>query len=219
MDFYELAKNRYSERKFSDRLVEQDKLDRILDIGRLGPTAGNTQPQRFYLIRTKEAMERAESVMMTPMFGAQVAILVCYDMNRAWKNQFEKAMPHYHSAEQDSAIAGATMMYEAEELGLHSIWMRGFDSGRIREIFALPENIIPAFVLAIGYASEKSKPAAMHGKRLPIEEYVTELCPEGEATTSFKKETFREAVRAGRGGEHIFRKIIGKTMGNGEKKK
>lgn len=214
MDFYDLAKNRYSERKFSDRPVEQDKLDRILDIGRLGPTAGNTQPQRFYLIRTKDAMERAESVMMTPMFGAPVSILVCYDMKRAWKNQFEKAIPNYHSAEQDSAIAGATMMYEAEELGLHSIWMRGFDSGRIREIFGLPENIIPAFVLAIGYASEKSKPAAMHGKRLPIEEYVTELCPEGAGSVKYKKETFRTAMKKHRGGEYVLRKLINKAVGN-----
>ena len=218
MDFYELAKNRYSERKFDSRPIEQEKLDKILDAGRLGPTAGNTQPQRFYILRTQEAMERATSVMMTPMFGAPVAILVCYDMKRAWKNQFEKAISNYHSAEQDAAIAGTTMMYMAEELGIHTIWMRGFDSGRIREVFDLPENMIPAFILALGYPSEQSKPAGMHFKRLPIEEYVSELCPEGEETIAFKKETFREAIKAGRGGEHIFRKLTNAAIGNEKKK-
>ena len=53
MDFLELAQNRYSERYFDIRPVEQEKLDRILEAGRIVPTACNYQPQKFYLIRSK----------------------------------------------------------------------------------------------------------------------------------------------------------------------
>ena len=62
MDFLELAKNRYSERYFDPRPVEREKLDRILEAGRVVPTACNYQPQRFYLIRSEEAMKKLKTV-------------------------------------------------------------------------------------------------------------------------------------------------------------
>lgn len=45
MDFLELVKKRYSVRKFSDKKVEQSKLDLILEAERVAPTAVNYQPQ------------------------------------------------------------------------------------------------------------------------------------------------------------------------------
>ena len=57
MDFLELAKRRYSERRFDPRPVEQEKLDRILEAGRVVPTAHNNQPQRIYVLRSPEALE------------------------------------------------------------------------------------------------------------------------------------------------------------------
>ena len=47
MDFLELARERYSERFFDSRPIEQEKLDRILEAGRVVPTACNYQPQKF----------------------------------------------------------------------------------------------------------------------------------------------------------------------------
>jgi nitroreductase len=44
MDFLELAKERYSVRKFSDKKVEQEKLDLILEAGRIAPTAAPENP-------------------------------------------------------------------------------------------------------------------------------------------------------------------------------
>ena len=62
MDFLELAKNRYSERFFDPRPIEQEKLDKILEAGRVVPTACNYQPQHFYVIRTKEALAALKQV-------------------------------------------------------------------------------------------------------------------------------------------------------------
>ena len=58
MSFMELAKNRYSERYFSSRPVEDEKLAQILEAGRIAPTGCNYQPQRIYVIRSREAMEK-----------------------------------------------------------------------------------------------------------------------------------------------------------------
>jgi len=52
----ELAKNRYSERFFDPKPVEQEKLDKILEAGRIVPMACNCQPQKFYLIRIQKSI-------------------------------------------------------------------------------------------------------------------------------------------------------------------
>ena len=56
MDFMELIKKRYSVRKFQDRIVENEKIQMILEAGRLAPTACNNQPQRILILNSKEAL-------------------------------------------------------------------------------------------------------------------------------------------------------------------
>jgi len=171
MDFLEIVKKRYSERYFSNKPIEQEKLDKILEAGRVVPTACNYQPQKFYVLKSKKALELAATVT-SYTYNAPLVILVCYDMNEVWKNKREEG---YNSGEQDIAIAATTMMYEAETLGIHTLWIRGFDSKVAVETFKLSENLVVGMMLALGYPSEKSKPSDWHFKRKPMEEMVTEL--------------------------------------------
>ena len=67
------------------------------------------------------------------------------------------------------------MMYEAEELGIHTIWIRGFDSQTVSEAFGLPDNMVPVMMLGLGYPTAQSKPNAWHYQRMPIEEMAAEL--------------------------------------------
>ncbi len=76
---------------------------------------------------------------------------------------------------QDAAIVAATMMYEAEEIGVHNVWLRGFDSKVVAETFDLPENCVPVMMFAMGYPAEETKPSDWHFMRKPIEETVTVL--------------------------------------------
>ena len=174
MEFLELAKNRYSERFFDPRPIEQEKLDRILEAGRIVPTACNYQPQRFYVLRSEKALATLKQV--TPFhYHAPLVILVCYDAKTVWRNPGDRYYRDYNSGEQDASIAATTMMYEAEELGVHTIWVRGFDSQTVVEAFDLPEHMNPVMMLGLGYPSEKAKPNAWHIKRMPIEEMASEL--------------------------------------------
>ena len=174
MTFMELAKNRYSERFFDPRPVEDEKLQQILEAGRIVPTACNYQPQRFYVMRSPEALTKVKAV--TPFhYNAPLVLLVCYDLNTVWKQPGDRMFRNYNSGEQDASIAATTMMYEAEELGIHNVWLRGFDAKTVSEVFGLPENITPVMMFAMGYPSERSKPNAWHFKRMPLEDFVTEL--------------------------------------------
>ncbi len=152
MDFLELTKQRYSERFFdSTKMVEQEKLDRILEAGRQAPTAANKQPQRLYILKSKEALQKAQSASFSSLYNAPVVVLVCYDLDSTWHNQRETLLPDYNSGEQDCAIVATQMMYAAEEIGVHTIWIRGFDAGVLQKALDLPANMIPAMMLPLGF--------------------------------------------------------------------
>ena len=169
MDFLELARNRYSERSFDSKPLEDEKLYKILEAGRIAPTACNNQPQRFFVLKSEEALKKAATLTYT--YNAPVVILVCYLNAEAWHSPFDD----FCSGDMDCSIAASSMMFEAEDLGVHSIWLRGFDAGKVQEAFALPDATVPSLMLALGYPSKNSKPHKLHGQREPLEEFVVEL--------------------------------------------
>ena len=171
MTFLDLAKQRYSERYFDSKPIEKEKLERILEAGRVAPTGCNYQPQRVYVIQSAEAMKKAIGTKAS-LCDCPVVLLVCYDSNEVWKNPRDRYFENYNCGEQDGSIVAANMMYEAEELGVHSLWIRGFDAQEVIDVFSLPENHIPVMMLALGYPSDKSHPAHLHEKRKALEETV-----------------------------------------------
>ena len=158
MDFLELAKARYSVRSYSDKAVEEDKLDRIIEAGMAAPTAKNLQPVRIYVMKSAEAMEKMNGLTRC-IFGAPAALLVCYSEKEAWHSPFNE---EYNSGEMDASIILTHMMLEAWNLGIGSCWVGLFDHNEAARVFDLPEEIRPVAIMPLGYAAEGSKPAQMH---------------------------------------------------------
>ena len=80
MELEEVFEKRFSARRYNDRKVEKEKLEEILNAGRIAPTACNNQPQRFLIVESEEAIQKLDSV--TAMrYGAPCVIIVCSDMN------------------------------------------------------------------------------------------------------------------------------------------
>ena len=57
-NFLTLAERRYSVRKFSQAEIEKTKLEYILRAGQVAPTACNNQPQKVYVLKTPQALEK-----------------------------------------------------------------------------------------------------------------------------------------------------------------
>lgn len=168
MDFETVIKERFSVRKFSQKEIEKEKLDKILEAGRIAPTAVNFQPQRVYVIQSKEAKEKLKTICKMT-FDAPVILLACADTNVSWKSRYEE----YDSAEMDVSIVGVQMMLEAWNLEIGSCWVRAFNSNEVKELFNLPENIKPIFMLPIGYIADDCMPnEKLHYTRNKIEEMV-----------------------------------------------
>lgn len=167
MEFAELIKNRYSVRKFDGRKVEGALVEKILDAGRIAPTARNTQPQRVIVVDTEDAM--AKFRQCTPYdFGAQTALIVCYDKEGVWKHPYDGTDGGYI----DASIVATHMMLMAVELGLGTTWLGHFDPKKVTELFGLPENIVPVCLFPLGYAADDATPSERHGVRKSLAETV-----------------------------------------------
>ncbi len=173
MEFLDLAKERYSVRKFADTPVENEKLQKVLEAGHVAPTACNFQPQRIYVLKSEEALSKVRSVT-TNAYNAPIVLMVCYDKNISWKGtRFNE--PNYDVGETDACIVTTHMMLQAQALGLGTLWARGYCTQNLIDAFELPENIVPVCLLDLGYPAEDAKPGPWHTQRKPLEETVTEL--------------------------------------------
>lgn len=168
-DFLQLACERYSVRKYSDKPIEDDKLEQILKAGQVGPTANNFQPQRIFVIKSDEALEKVRS--FTPYcFNAPLVLMICYDKNVSWN-----AIDGHDSGIDDATIAITQMMLEAWDLGIGSVWVRGYDKRELDKLFDLPDNLVSVALLPIGYPSPESKPSPLHSRNIDMDDLVTYL--------------------------------------------
>ncbi len=167
MDFLSLAKQRYSVRKFSDKPVEQEKLDMILQVAQLAPTACNYQPQRILVLKSPTALEKLK-LCTKYHFNAPLALLVCYDKDKSWKRTFD----HEDSGQIDASIVTTHMMLQATEMGLGTTWVGSFDPKVAREELQLSQNLVPVAILPLGYPAEDAAPAPGHSKRESVDKLV-----------------------------------------------
>lgn len=165
MEFEKVIEDRKSTRKFSDRRVEKDKLEKILNAGRIAPTAKNLQPFKIYVIESDEGLEKLDKATRC-RYGAKTVLLVCGDKEKGYKKE------EYPIYVMDVSIVTTHMMLEATNLGVDNIWIEMFDGKVISEEFDIPENLIPVCLLPIGYKSKLCPPSPMHKIRKKISDLV-----------------------------------------------
>jgi len=168
MNFLELAKARYSVRSFKKDAIEDEKLQAILEAGRVAPSACNKQPQKIYVVQSRQMREKLASVCRFT-FDAPVVLAICYDRDKAWKNDLT---PGYCSGETDAAIVCTHMMLEAWELGIGSCWVAWFNADEVHAALSLPENVNLCALLPIGYPAEDSAPSKSHSRIREFDETI-----------------------------------------------
>lgn len=168
MNFLDIAKTRYSVRRYKNEKVEKEKLNRILEAAHLAPTAANLQPIRLLVVQEKEGLDKIGKA--ANIYNAPLAIIVCSDHSIAWKRPFDNKK----TTDIDASIITDHMMLEATELGLGTVWVCYFKPDIIKKEFDLPETIEPVNILVIGYSDEEPMPLNRHSKtRIPLSELVS----------------------------------------------
>ena len=145
--------NRKSVRKYSDKKIEKEKIDTILRCAMAAPSAMNKQPWQLLVVTDKEKLEKIAEISPNASYAknSQVTIIVCGDKtisDKFW--------------EQDCCAVTENILLAVEALELGAVWCAVYPLDEkvlgIKNLFNLPENIVPLNIIPIGYPFTKEEP-------------------------------------------------------------
>jgi nitroreductase len=167
MVFLELAKQRCSIRSFAEKTVEPEKLEYILEAGRVAPSACNRQPQRIIVVRDLANIKKIKKAYK--IFGSQCVLIICRDERDSLVRPFDNKC----SGDLDIGIVTDHMMLAAREKEIGSVMVGLFDPRIISKEFNIPEYIQPTALLILGYPKKGFLDVNRHStERKPIGETV-----------------------------------------------
>ena len=155
MSTFETIKSRRSIRKYSTRKIEDEKLNKIFEAGRLAPSWQNKQCWRFIVIQNKETINKlalkSGFISKANFFikDAPVVIVVCANPRNSGKMNGQ----NYYLV--DTAIAFQQMMLVAWEMGIGSCWLGAFNEEKVKLILSIPQEIKVVALSPFGYPAKK----------------------------------------------------------------
>jgi nitroreductase len=171
MDFTDVIRRRESVRNYDpDRPVDKDTLERILEAGRIAPSAVNRQPWRFLLVSSKPILLKLRECYGKPWFhDAPHVLVVAGRRAEAFKRRDGTS-----SLEVDLTIAMDHMILAAENEGVGTCWIMAFDPKALKNALELAEDELVLCITPLGYPRQgwerkKEKP------RKPLTEIVRYL--------------------------------------------
>ena len=146
MDVFEAIERRHSVRAYLPDPVPEDKLARVLEAGRLAPSAANVQPWHFVVMKDAEKRNRlAEGGKWAGFLAeAPIAIVGCGD---------KEASPKWCVV--DTTIALENMVLAATGEGLGTCWIGSFAEADVKKLLNLPDKYCVVAILSLGFPCEK----------------------------------------------------------------
>lgn len=167
MDILQLMKERYSAKSYSDKPVEKEKLDYILEAGRVAPSAVLRQNHRILVVESKEGLTKLAHSCRT--HNPPLILIVCCEFQNSWVNPYD----NHDMTDIDCAIVSTHMMLAARAQGVDSVWLNWFDTEKIMHDFSIPKEYCIVNLLALGYADKPAPSPDRHQRtRKPIEQTV-----------------------------------------------
>jgi nitroreductase len=149
MDVSAAIKGRRSVRSYKDLEVESDKIQKILEAGRLSPSANNRQEWKFIVVKDAETKKKLAHAAMNQSFLGQapVVIIACATESKA---VMTCGHPTYAV---DLSIAFAYMLLQAYELGLGTCWIGAFKEDEVKSVLGVPKDVRVVALSPLGYPS------------------------------------------------------------------
>ncbi|MCT4584639.1 MAG: nitroreductase family protein [Peptostreptococcaceae bacterium] len=150
----EAINKRRSIRTFKDLKVEKEKIEKLLRAAMQAPSAYNQQAWEFIVIEDKKSLkELSEMSQYSKMIKDSAVTIIILG------NKEKMVVPECW--QQDLGAATQNLLLEAVELDLGGVWMAGapFDDRMtfIKDMFNLPQNILPYSVVSVGYPKGENK--------------------------------------------------------------
>ena len=168
MDIYETIKKRCSVRTYRDEPVEEDRLHRILDAGRLSPSARNRQARKFVVVRDPACRKAIAKAAEQPWIAQAPVVIAVVGLT-------DYVMPCGVPADPvDCAIAIDHMVLAAVAEGLGTCWVGHFDQDACRKLLGVPAGATIIQLLTLGYAAAAGGEKEAPKNRLAYDKVVCE---------------------------------------------
>ena len=165
MDILQILRDRATARSFNGRPVDPAALDRILEAGRLAPSAKNRQAWRFIAVSDSEA----KNVLRNACFGDE-RIQQCGCVIAACTTNLQYTMPNGQpSYPLDIAFAVSYMSLQAVHEGLSSVIWSTYEEGAVKSLLTVPFAMRVVLLLAVGHSND---PPA-YSDRLPPQRVIS----------------------------------------------
>jgi nitroreductase len=165
LNVMDAIRTRKSVRRYLDKPVEEAKLNRVLEAGRLAPSSSNRQEWRFVVVRDPETRKALAEIAGRQAFVGEAPLIMvaCADSDGHVMSCGQTSYPI------DVAIALDHMTLAAVEQGLGTCWIGNFDENKVKSLLSIPERIRVVQLMPLGYPVNAS---AVEKKRLPLEQIV-----------------------------------------------
>lgn len=179
MDTIEAIKTRRSVRKFSDRPLEDEKLQSVLEAVQAAPSWSNMQCWRLVVVKSAETRARISDLSFVESFfstygykanpaqkgiaGAPAVIVLCAFPDQSGELNGQK----YYLT--DAGIASENLMLAAHAVGLATVFVGVFDEDKLAELLDIPPGVRIVGLFPLGYPLTEPKGGP---PRKPLDEIV-----------------------------------------------
>ncbi len=167
--------SRQSDRKYSDRQVEEEKLSRIIEAGRMAPSACNAQPWKFIVVTESGLIARvaeaasAKLIGMNGFVGQAKVIIVVVREKPNLSSKVGATIKNKDYSLIDLGIATENICIQAKAEGIGSCIIGWFDEGEIRKLLSIPKSKRVELLITLGYSLSEQR----EKRRKPEDEVVS----------------------------------------------
>lgn len=168
MDFSEVIRTRRSVRAYKGDAIPADVLRRVLEGARMAPSANNTQPWTFIVVRDAALRKKIAEISFDQSFIAEAPVVIVY-CGRQYHDSYSWIADNMYIV--DVTIAVDHLTLAARNEGLGTCWIGAFHREPLKKLLDIPAGHDPIILTPLGYPSS---PAAFRAasSRKPLGEIV-----------------------------------------------
>lgn len=143
-------------RRYLPEPVSDARVERLLRTATRAPSAGNTQPWAFVVVRESATRQKLGKAAFGQMWlaDAPVVVVACADVSRA--SRYRDRAERY--ARIDAAFASLLLLLAVTEEGLGACFVGAFDDAKVARLLKLPSRVLPLALIPIGHPAESPGP-------------------------------------------------------------
>lgn len=173
-EMFDLIIRRQSDRKYSDKPVEADKLERIIEAGRMAPSACNAQPWKFIVVTDPKLIAQvaeaasARLLGMNTFVGKAPVLVVIVRENPNFSSKVGGTIKNKDYSHIDIGIASENICLQARAEGIGSCIIGWFDEKLLRKILGIPASKRVDLIITLGYALSEHRDKKRKPKEITV---------------------------------------------------